>query len=134
MADTYLSVTVDLPEEASERAQDLMHECGALGLEVRDLEAPPMPGNRGPARGEAIVIGFFEDAADAQAALDAVKDEFPAARGVLEPVPTRDWSNEWKALIRSVEVGRLWVGPPWEEPKAPAGKVKLVIEPKMAFG
>ena len=40
--------------------------------------------------------------------------------------------RNWKRLIRPVTVGRLWVGPPWENP--PAGKVCLFIEPKMAFG
>lgn len=33
-----------------------------------------------------------------------------------------------------VHLLRLWVGPPWEKPNAPADKVCLFIEPKMAFG
>jgi len=46
----------------------------------------------------------------------------------------QDWSNAWKVHIKSVQVGRLWVGPPWDVANAPADRVRLVIEPKMAFG
>ncbi len=134
MSQTYLSLTVELPEQQSEAVQDLLHESGATGLEVRDREAPPMPGVRGPNPGEAIVIAYFEDADTAGAARDQLAEDFPSARLLLEEKPQQDWSNAWKALIKSVQVGRLWVGPPWEADSAPKDKVRLVIEPKMAFG
>lgn len=134
MSQTYLSLTVELPEEASEAVQDLLHEAGALGLEVRDRETPTMPGVRGPNAGESIVIGYFEDRETAEAARDEVAESFPNARLGLDEQPQQDWSNEWKSLIKSVHVGRLWVGPPWDVGNAPEGAVRLVIEPKMAFG
>jgi ribosomal protein L11 methyltransferase len=134
MSQTYLSLTVELPEEASEAAQDLLHESGALGLEVRDRETPPMPGVRAPKPGEAIVIGYFEDRDTAEAAQAEMEETFPAARMGLEEQPQQDWSNQWKSLIKSVHVGRLWVGPPWDVANAPKDAVRLVIEPKMAFG
>ncbi|MHB8873033.1 MAG: 50S ribosomal protein L11 methyltransferase [Myxococcaceae bacterium] len=134
MAANYLSLTVDLAEESSELAQSLLHDAGALGLEVRDSEGPPMPGVRGPAAGEAIVIAFFDERQAADEALARLVEAFPAARAKVEEVPSQDWSNAWKALIRSVEIGRLWVGPPWELANAPASKTRIVIEPKMAFG
>jgi ribosomal protein L11 methyltransferase len=134
MSQTYLSLTVELPEQQSEAVQDLLHESGATGLEVRDREAPPMPGVRGPNPGEAIIIAYFEDADTAEAARAQVAEGFPGARLLLEEKPQEDWSNAWKALIKSVQVGRLWVGPPWEADSAPQDKVRLVIEPKMAFG
>ena len=134
MSQTYLSLTVELPEEASESVQDLLHESGALGLEVRDRETPPMPGVRGPKPGESIVIGYFEDRETAEAAQAQVEESIPGARVGLEEQPQQDWSNQWKSLIKSVHVGRLWVGPPWDVANAPADAVRLVIEPKMAFG
>jgi ribosomal protein L11 methyltransferase len=134
MSQTYLSLTVELPEQASESVQDLLNEAGVLGLEVRDREAPTMPGVKAPPPGEAIVIGYFEDREAAEQAQAQVKEAFPAARVGLEEQPQQDWSNEWKSLIRSVHVGRLWVGPPWDVANAPADSVRLVIEPKMAFG
>jgi ribosomal protein L11 methyltransferase len=134
MSQTYLSLTVELPEDQSEAVQDVLHESGAMGLEVRDREAPPMPGVRGPNPGEAIVIAYFEDMDTAEAVRAQVAEDFSDARVLLEEKPQQDWSNEWKALIKSVQVGRLWVGPPWEADAAPQDKVRIVIEPKMAFG
>ncbi|MCP3104565.1 50S ribosomal protein L11 methyltransferase [Myxococcus sp. K15C18031901] len=134
MSQTYLSLTVEVPEEASESIQDLLHESGALGLEVRDRETPTMPGVQAPNAGEAILIGYFEDRDTAEAARAEVADAYPAARLRLDEQPQQDWSNEWKSLIKSVHVGRLWVGPPWDVENAPKEAVRLVIEPKMAFG
>jgi ribosomal protein L11 methyltransferase len=134
MSQTYLSLTVELPEEASESVQDVLHESGALGLEVRDRETPPMPGVRGPKPGEALIVAYFEDRDAAEGAEALVKEGFPEAHTGLEEQPQQDWSNQWKSLIKSVHVGRLWVGPPWDVGNAPADAVRLVIEPKMAFG
>jgi ribosomal protein L11 methyltransferase len=134
MSQTYLSLTVELPEEQSEVVQEALHEAGATGLEVRDRELPLMPGVRGPNPGEVIVIAYFEEAGAAEAARGQVAEDFPGARLLLEEKPQQDWSNQWKALIKSVQVGRLWVGPPWEADSAPQDKVRIVIEPKMAFG
>jgi len=43
-----------------------------------------------------------------------------------------DWADGWRAFHHGVRVGRLWVGPPWEEP--PDGAVAVVIDPGRAFG
>jgi ribosomal protein L11 methyltransferase len=134
MSQTYLSLTVELPEAQSEAVQDALHEAGAMGLEVRDQEAALMPGVRAPQPGEAIVIAYFEDREGAEAAQAQVAEDFPGARLQLEEKEQQDWSEQWKTLIRSVQVGRLWVGPPWEAAGAPQDKVRIVIEPKMAFG
>ena len=42
------------------------------------------------------------------------------------------WEDRWREFHRSVRVGRLWVGPPWEEP--PRTAVGVVIDPGRAFG
>ncbi|MGH2936360.1 MAG: 50S ribosomal protein L11 methyltransferase [Gaiellaceae bacterium] len=42
------------------------------------------------------------------------------------------WEDAWKAFHHGVVVGRLWVGPPWEE--LPAGSIGVVIDPGRAFG
>ncbi len=43
-----------------------------------------------------------------------------------------DWADKWRAFHRPVRVGRLWVGPPWEEP--PGDAPAVVIDPGRAFG
>ena len=127
-----VSLSLDVPEPEAERVEALLWDAGASGLEIRDREAPPMPGVRGPAPGEAIVVAWFEARAPAEAALEDVKAWVPGVRALLEEAPETDWSTAWRARIRSTRVGPLWVGPPWET--APAGTVALTIEPKMAFG
>ena len=42
------------------------------------------------------------------------------------------WEDAWRAFHHGVEIGRLWVGPPWES--APAGAIPVVIDPGRAFG
>jgi ribosomal protein L11 methyltransferase len=127
-----VSLTLDVPEPEAERVEALLWDAGATGLEIRDREAPPMPGVRGPSPGEAIVVAWFDDREPAEAALADVRAWVPDARGAFGEAPDTDWSMAWRSQIRSTRVGRLWVGPPWET--APEGTVSLVIEPKMAFG
>jgi ribosomal protein L11 methyltransferase len=43
-----------------------------------------------------------------------------------------DWPDRWRDFHHGVRLGRLWVGPPWEEP--PAGALAVVIDPGRAFG
>jgi ribosomal protein L11 methyltransferase len=42
------------------------------------------------------------------------------------------WEDGWRAFHHGVRVGRLWVGPPWEE--APPDATAVVIGPGRAFG
>jgi ribosomal protein L11 methyltransferase len=49
----------------------------------------------------------------------------------IEAVPD-GWESEWMRFHRPVEVGSLWIGPPWEEPTP--GLVPVVIDPGLAFG
>lgn len=126
------SLTVDLREAETELAESLLWDAGATGLEIRDREAPPMPGVRGPASGQAVVVAWFEGTAQAEAALGLLQEAVEPLRSAIEEAPDTDWSTAWRARIRSTRVGRLWVGPPWEAP--PPDAVTLTIEPKMAFG
>lgn len=130
----WYSLTVDVPEEESELAQSVLYEHGASGLEVRDSLNKTVAQVRAPNAGEAILIAYYDDKAAAADAQEELAEKLPTARFALEDVVERDWSVEWRNQIKSVTVGRLWVGPPWEKPNAPQDKVCLFIEPKMAFG
>jgi ribosomal protein L11 methyltransferase len=130
----WFSLTVDLPEDESELTTSILYEHGAAGLEVRDSQNPTVVTVRAPAKGEAILIAYFDARDDAQAAQQEIGEKVPQARFALEDVVEKDWSVEWRTQIKSVTLGRLWVGPPWERATAPADKVCLFIEPKMAFG
>jgi ribosomal protein L11 methyltransferase len=82
--------------------------------------------------------GFAEvDGADASE-LVAFTDEAGAHRlrarfgdVRVEPVP-HGWENQWMRFHRPVELGSLWIGPPWEQPTP--GLEPVVIDPGLAFG
>jgi ribosomal protein L11 methyltransferase len=42
------------------------------------------------------------------------------------------WEDRWRAFHRPTTVGRLWVGPPWED--VPSAGLAVVIDPGRAFG
>ena len=69
--------------------------------------------------------------------LPALPDLRAAAGGALVEVSTSevadDWAQRWRAFHEPVESGgRLWVRPPWSEPRE--GLVDLVVDPGQAFG
>jgi ribosomal protein L11 methyltransferase len=48
-----------------------------------------------------------------------------------EGVPA-GWEERWRDFHRPVQVGTLWIGPPWETP--PPGVDAVVLDPGRAFG
>jgi ribosomal protein L11 methyltransferase len=80
--------------------------------------------------------GFEEEERGAEVELAAYGDaalrvlaEFPAARSSEVEA---GWEDRWRTFHRPVRIGRLWVGPPWEE--APPDAVAVVVDPGRAFG
>lgn len=76
-------------------------------------------------RGDSVELAAFTDTAGA----DRLRDRF--GRVETEPVAS-GWEDEWKRFHRPVQVGSLWIGPPWQA--APAGVEPVVIDPGRAFG
>jgi ribosomal protein L11 methyltransferase len=68
--------------------------------------------------------------------LPALPDLHAAAGGALVEVTTTevadDWNERWRAFHEPVQIGRLYVRPPWA-PREP-GTVDVVIDPAQAFG
>ena len=59
--------------------------------------------------------------------------EPPIGFDVIEAEDVRDgWEDAWREFHHGIRIGRLWVGPPWED--APAGATPVVIDPGRAFG
>ena len=101
-----------MPLERAEEARAELLEFAAHGFEERDL----------PGQLELAVYGDSEVESALKAAFEEVSSE------QVEP----GWENRWRAFHRPVEIGKLWVGPPWEEPSE--GLVPVVIDPGGAFG
>ncbi len=74
---------------------------------------------------EATELVAFTDEAGAE----RLRARFDDVR--VEAVPD-GWETEWMRFHRPVEVGSLWIGPPWEKPTP--GLVPVVIDPGLAFG
>lgn len=101
-----------VPLERAEEMRAELLELAAHGFEERDL----------PGMLELVVYGGPE----VEEALRASFGDVSSER--VEP----GWEDNWRAFHRPVEIGRLWVGPPWEE--APQGLLPVVIDPGRAFG
>ena len=82
----------------------------------------------------ALLLHLFpEGVEELDGAYAVYADEPPIGFDVVEADDVADgWEHAWRAFHHGVVVGRLWVGPPWEEP--PAGAVPVVVDPGRAFG
>jgi ribosomal protein L11 methyltransferase len=107
-----LRISVRVPIERADEARAELLDFAAQGFEERDL----------PGAVELIVYGDATVEEELRSAFGEVGSE------AVEP----GWEDRWRAFHRPVEIGRLWVGPPWEEPSA--GLVPVVIDPGRAFG
>ncbi|MFL5916832.1 MAG: 50S ribosomal protein L11 methyltransferase [Gaiellaceae bacterium] len=76
---------------------------------------------------------FPEGVEELDGAFAVYADEPPLGFDVVEVEDVADgWEDRWRGFHHGVQVGRLWVGPPWEEP--PADAFVVVIDPGRAFG
>jgi ribosomal protein L11 methyltransferase len=103
---------VRVPLERAEEARAELLEFAAHGFEERDLSGElELAVYGGPEVEQALRVDFADVSSER-----------------VEP----GWEDNWRAFHRPVEIGRLWVGPPWEE--APQGLLAVVIDPGRAFG
>ncbi len=122
---TYTLTLTTTPSLAEIRSAELW-ELGANGVEIRDGEVVPMPGDA-PPQGSAVLVGFFDERGEAERAGAALG-------GRVDDVPDQDWGEVWKKGLAPVSVGRVFVRPSWAAAEAPAGAVEVILDPGMAFG
>ena len=82
----------------------------------------------------ALLLHIFpEGVEELDGAYAVYADEPPLGFDVVETDDVAEgWENAWRAFHHGVQIGRCWVGPPWEEP--PTDAVAVVIDPGRAFG
>jgi ribosomal protein L11 methyltransferase len=82
----------------------------------------------------ALLLHLFPDGVEElDGAFAVYADQPPIGFDVIEAEDVGEgWEDAWRSFHRGVAVGRLWVGPPWEE--RPAGLIPVVIDPGRAFG
>ena len=74
---------------------------------------------------DGVELAAYTDAAGETRMREAFADV------VVEEVEA-GWEERWREFHRSIRIGSLWIGPPWEA--APADVLAVVIEPGQAFG
>jgi ribosomal protein L11 methyltransferase len=91
------------------------------------------------ARLMAVVPAGFEEldldvAVELAAYVDAAgEEELRRVFGEVGVAPVEPgWEERWRDFHRSVRVGGLWIGPPWEAP--PSDEPVVVVDPGRAFG
>jgi ribosomal protein L11 methyltransferase len=82
----------------------------------------------------ALLLHIFpEGVEELDGAYAVYADEQPIGFDVVEADGVDEgWEDAWRSFHHGVRVGRIWVGPPWEEP--PAAAIPVVIDPGRAFG
>lgn len=82
----------------------------------------------------ALLLHIFpEGVEELDGAFAVYADEPPLGFDVVAADDVAEgWEDGWRAFHHGVRVGKLWVGPPWEQ--APADSIAVVIDPGRAFG
>jgi ribosomal protein L11 methyltransferase len=82
----------------------------------------------------AILLHVFpEGVEELDGAFAVYAEEPPIGFDVVEVEDVEaGWEDAWREFHHGIEIGRLWVGPPWE--LAPSGAIPIVIDPGRAFG
>ena len=105
-------VVVRVARDDAERVGALLLELVPAGLEETD-------------EADVVELAVYVE----QDVVDPVLAAFPDA---TVAAVEEGWEDAWRAFHRPVQVGGLWIGPPWERP--PARMRAIVIEPGRAFG
>jgi ribosomal protein L11 methyltransferase len=123
------SLTCEVPAAEAEDRAALLVLSGAGGVELREEGVAPMPGERRPRPGRALLVAWFETRAGAERGAAAA-----GLDGAIAEVADRDWAEAWKRDLVPFAVGRIWVRPSWIAAPAPPGLAEVVLDPGMAFG
>ena len=123
------SLTCEVPAAEAEDRAALLVEAGAAGVELREEGVVPMPGERRPAPGRALLVAWFGARAEAERAAAEV-----GLDGLVGEVADQDWGEAWKKDLVPFTVGRVFVRPSWTRAAPPPGCVEVVLDPGMAFG
>jgi ribosomal protein L11 methyltransferase len=82
-----------------------------------------------------LLLHIFPDGVEElDGAFAVYADEPPIGFDVLDTEDvTEGWEDRWREFHHGVQIGRFWVGPPWELPDF-SGSETIVIDPGRAFG
>ena len=84
----------------------------------------------------ALLLHIFpEGVEELDGAFAVYAEEPPLGFDVLDTTAVEEgWEDRWREFHHGAEVGRFWVGPPWELPEASSPLETITIDPGRAFG
>lgn len=122
----YLSLRCRAPLRLEDELPELFSGIPVLGTEI------------GVASGDMVDLAVYFASCDAEARrrVRELLADRGAAGFVSESVPAEDWLAAYRERVRAFAVGRgWWIDPhPTAPTPAPAGRSRLVMPPRMAFG
>jgi ribosomal protein L11 methyltransferase len=122
--DTYIRIRCRIPESLEEELPELLAPWPVLGTEIES-----------DGRTRATVYLSASKLDSAREVRRALRDRgaFDIEAGSL---PADDWLAEYREQVQPISVGaRWWIDPHPDRPTpAPADRLRLAIEPRMAFG
>jgi ribosomal protein L11 methyltransferase len=124
--DTYICIRCNISADLEEDLPELLANWPVLGAEIE-------AGSDGQIRATVyLAVSEYDHAYKLRTVL-----EDRGAEDIEEgTLPANDWLVDYRAQVQPLAVGaRWWIDPHPERPTAaPADRLRLVIEPRMAFG
>ncbi len=122
----YLEIRATIPDDREDELAEALSSWPILGVDIVPLEAGR------------IDVGVWVKSGDDRLVeeIRTVLNAFCTGRVRLQGHGADDWSAQWRDGLAAFEVGETWwIDPhPDRETIAPAGRVRLAVEPRAAFG
>lgn len=115
------SLEICAPEDCHDRVQGLLALDVPFGWEESSLPT-----------GETVFLVHSDDRSFLEGLARSARFGDVACR--IGEKSRQDWLQAFRDFFRPLRIGRFLVLPPWENPVPPSGAVRVVIEPKSAFG
>ncbi|GIW42136.1 MAG: ribosomal protein L11 methyltransferase [Candidatus Binatia bacterium] len=124
MGRRWFELGLSVPERFADAVESFLFDLGTTGLEIREA-----PGSR-------RLLAYFRRPPDVRLLRSYLRELGVGRHGRLRlrSVDEREWKNRWKSSFPPLEIGATWyVCPPWSRGGG-AGRVRIVLDPGLAFG
>ncbi len=120
---SWYRIVVELAPEAFETASNVLFELGCCGIQEEAEE------------NDGRLIAYFPSETLRAEVLRQVRARLPSVTVSVEEVETTDWAATWRDRFEPVwPSSRIVVCAPWHEVAEPENGIRILIEPKTAFG
>jgi len=124
----WIELTVEVPPDWSEPVANFLIENGAPGLQFQEQ------------RDSTLLVAHFSQTAPVEALRRFCSQLTPERTSSRVDIRTRavadeDWAENWKRYFQAQAVGEhLYICPPWAVGEPSPGRLRITMEPGMAFG